>query len=214
MPRIVRYLRPLSAVMFAIYSAVLVLWGEAASELHLKWYYIHLPVRVVDTLLLRTCGIVVFRGYTFLTFLGDWAFMAAFILISVCLLHSIKAMRPFLFLIFGVVAFAGPLYTRDCLMFVRYSENWWQWGEVAAALGCAILFSFGRGPRLAAPVIPIAVSIHFGCWFFFQWSGSTWCLWQLSTLLILPSCLALSWAFCVRDQQWQVSQTTEAPTPK
>src|SRR5260370_6483287 len=132
MPRTVRYLRPLTAVMFAMYAAVLILWGESTSESYLKWYCVHLPVRVVDAVLMRAFGIVVFRGYTFLTFIGDWAFMAAFILLAVCLLHSIRAIRPGLAGVFGVVAFAGPLYTRNILICVPHLENWWHWVEVAA----------------------------------------------------------------------------------
>ena len=214
MSRIVRYLHPLTAVLFAIYVARLVVWGEAASESNLKWHYVHLPVRAVGALLLRAFGAVVFRGDTYLTFLSDWAFMTAFILIAVCLLHSIKAIRPFLFRIFGLVAFAGPLYTRDALIFVPHSENWWLWVEVAAAVGYASLFSFARGPRLPAPVIPIVVSIHFGYWFLVQWSGNTWYLWLLGPLLILPFCLALTWAFCAREQQRQGDLTLEASAPK
>ncbi len=106
-----------------------------------------------------------------------------------------------MFRIFGLVAFAGPLYTRDCLTFGPHAENWWQWVEIAGAVGCATLFSFGRGRRLPAAVIPIVVSIHFGYWFIVQWSGNIWYQWQLSALLILPFCLALSWAFYEREQQ-------------
>jgi hypothetical protein len=57
-------------------------------------------------------------------------------------------------------------------------------------------------------------SVHFGCWFLVQWSGNTSYLWQITALLILPFCLALSWAYCTKkEQQRQVSQTSEAATP-
>jgi hypothetical protein len=200
--------------MFAAYTAVLILSGEATSGSKI-WPYIHLPLRTVDALLERAFRIVVFRGDIFIRFLGDWAFMAAFILISLRLLHSIKAIRPFLFYMIGMVALA-PLYTRNALTspIAEPLDGWWLWAEGAAAVACATLFSSRRGPRLPAPVIPIVVSVHFGCWFLFQWRGNTWYLWQMSALLILPFCLALSWAFCTREQQGQVSQTSEAPTPK
>ena len=215
MPRIVRYLRPLCAVMFATYTAVLILSGEATSGSKM-WYYIHLPRRTVDAGLERAFRIVVFRGDIFTQLLGDWAFMAVCILISLRLLHSIKAIRPFLFYMIGVVALAGPLCTRNALTspIAEPLDSWWVWVEVAAAVGWATLFLARRGPRSPAPVIPIVVAVHFGCWFLFQWSGNTRYLWQMSALLILPFCLALSWAFCAREQRRQVSQTSEAPTPE
>ena len=221
MPQTTQYLRLSCELMFAGYCSVLVAFSGSFVPSNM-YFRMHAPLHAFDAVFFHAPQIVFFGGNQLRLFVGTCAMMALVIFVFVRALSSIRAIRRLVFRILGVVTFAGPIQTINYNLSppdATGPQGWWQWAEIAVAVGFAIFFSSRRAPRLGAAVVVMMVSVHFAFWFLVRWSGSAWYeyLWQMVVLEILPYCTALTWAFwaslsSARGASAKMTSCTAAPT--